>query len=170
MSQNTPTSTEPSSLLPTYLATRDEPCPSCGYNLRALKTDRCPECNQQLVLRVGLAEPRMGAFITGLVGLAMGFGFCVIFASSYAICRLSEPYSIGIDWRHLWPTATGSFVLGTALLCWLCWRRTMNRMSPPLYWVLAAMCFLASGIAAYTCYVVYWPTNELIFSDPAPLN
>jgi hypothetical protein len=27
-----------------YLARRDVPCPSCGYNLRGLRTGACPEC------------------------------------------------------------------------------------------------------------------------------
>ncbi|MGH7133441.1 MAG: hypothetical protein ACREJO_16035 [Phycisphaerales bacterium] len=58
-----------------HLADRDVPCPSCSYSLRALTTDRCPECNQQLVLAVRLAEPRLGIWIAGLVGPAMGLGF-----------------------------------------------------------------------------------------------
>ena len=35
-------------MLTEYLASRDEACPGCGYNLRGLVGDRCPECNQQL--------------------------------------------------------------------------------------------------------------------------
>lgn len=58
-----------------FLAERDAECPSCGYNLRGLTSDRCPECNQLLALRVNLAEPRLAAFVTALVGLAAGAGF-----------------------------------------------------------------------------------------------
>jgi hypothetical protein len=61
--------------LRSYLAERDIPCPVCGYNLRNLHSDRCPECGRGLMLQVGTTEPRMGAFITGLVGLAAGIGW-----------------------------------------------------------------------------------------------
>lgn len=62
-------------LLVTYLKDRGAPCPGCGYDLRNLTSDRCPECGQQLVLGVHLAEPKLAAFIGGLVGLAMSAGF-----------------------------------------------------------------------------------------------
>lgn len=34
--------------LTTYLATHNAPCPNCGYNLKGLKTDTCPECGRIL--------------------------------------------------------------------------------------------------------------------------
>ena len=58
-----------------FLAEDDWPCPSCNYNLRGLTSDKCPECNQRLILRVGLAEPRYRAFITAVIGLSAGTGF-----------------------------------------------------------------------------------------------
>jgi hypothetical protein len=57
-----------------YLAASHEPCPLCGYILHGLQSDRCPECGSQLRLRVGLAEPRMAAYITTSVSWAVGFG------------------------------------------------------------------------------------------------
>lgn len=33
-----------------YLAERDAPCPGCGYNLRSLVTERCPECGRGVTL------------------------------------------------------------------------------------------------------------------------
>src|SRR5437016_1347309 len=62
------------SLLQTFLADRDVPCPQCGYNLRDLRGSRCPECGEDLVLRVTVAEPRQAALIAGLVGLSAGAG------------------------------------------------------------------------------------------------
>ena len=64
----------PAEGLRAFLAGRDVECPGCGYNLRDLGGSRCPECGDELVLRVGLAEPRQGALIAGLIGLAAGAG------------------------------------------------------------------------------------------------
>jgi hypothetical protein len=35
----------------------------------------CPECGELLVLRVGVAEPKQGTLIAGLVGLSAVAGF-----------------------------------------------------------------------------------------------
>lgn len=65
-----------------FLAERDVHCPSCGYNLRGLAADRCPECGQTLVLSE-LGDPRPGALqgtpatVTGalaLIGLTAVLG------------------------------------------------------------------------------------------------
>lgn len=32
----------------TYLATHDAPCPGCGYNLRGLQGNTCPECGESI--------------------------------------------------------------------------------------------------------------------------
>ncbi len=62
-----------------YLADHDTPCPNCGYNLRHLTGDACPECGQLVTLGVHLVEPRLGVFIAGLIGLAMSAGFSTLF-------------------------------------------------------------------------------------------
>jgi hypothetical protein len=54
-------------LLERYLADRDIVCPGCAYNLRGLRSDRCPECGDQLELSLRLVEPRQMALIVGLV-------------------------------------------------------------------------------------------------------
>lgn len=38
--------------LASYLADRDVPCPSCGYNLRNLAASNCPECGEPLEVRL----------------------------------------------------------------------------------------------------------------------
>jgi hypothetical protein len=52
-----------------FLAERDVAFPNCGYDLRGLTKDACPECNQPLVLGVSLAEARMGAMLGTLAAL-----------------------------------------------------------------------------------------------------
>lgn len=51
-----PPSESDQAFLKSFLEARDTPCPACGYNLRRLKGDRCPECGRQLVLSVGTAD------------------------------------------------------------------------------------------------------------------
>src|SRR5690242_19299363 len=61
-------------LLIRFLAERDAPCPTCGYNLRNLQGTRCPECGDDLVLKVNVADARLAPLISGLVGLSAGAG------------------------------------------------------------------------------------------------
>lgn len=39
-----------------YLASRDEPCPRCGYNLRGVAGGACPECGRELLLELAGRE------------------------------------------------------------------------------------------------------------------
>lgn len=49
---------EPSdSVLHQFLADHDAACPSCGYNLRDLSQDQCPECGQAIKLHLQPAGP-----------------------------------------------------------------------------------------------------------------
>lgn len=53
-----------------YVATRDAPCPACGYNLRAAPTRTCPECAHRATIRE-LTRPgplRRAAEFTALIG------------------------------------------------------------------------------------------------------
>src|SRR5262245_55820060 len=59
-------------LLREYLGAHDAPC-ACGYNLRGLAGDRCPECGRVAALAVR-ARRGPGASIVGLAGAAMGLG------------------------------------------------------------------------------------------------
>jgi len=87
-----------------FLAERDEACPSCSYSLRGLTTDRCPECDEPLVLRVNLAEARLGAWITGLVAL-------VACGGAGAICLLVV---VGVSVvENDWPTGDRFFMIVT---------------------------------------------------------
>src|SRR5215813_4584570 len=81
------------SLLLAYIAANDVACPVCGYNLRALTSDTCPECGQQFGLRVGSASVRFGLFLLLLAPLIMQAGM----ASLFLIIMLTEP------WRPRWP-------------------------------------------------------------------
>ena len=60
-----------------FLAHRDCQCPGCGYNLRGLQTPQCPECRQELELRVGLADGGTGRIVGALSGF-LGGACCAV--------------------------------------------------------------------------------------------
>jgi hypothetical protein len=110
-----------------FLATTDAPCPSCDYNLRGLKSDACPECNQKLVLNVALAEPRQRAFIAALVGLAMGAGFQGLLALYFVYWTFVRNRGMGEGLRFILLTAPFFVVEGAALLLLVYKRRPFQR-------------------------------------------
>jgi hypothetical protein len=125
-------------LLHQFLQGRDVPCPSCAYNLRDLPGERCPECGQVIVLRVQLAEPKLAAMLTGLVGLSAGAGLngllLVYFLITVAVIRRS---SGGMAYFFAF-NAIGFLVQGGALAAWIALWRRIRRLPPALRWLLAA--------------------------------
>lgn len=132
-------------LLRTFLAERDAPCPSCGYNLRGLTAARCPECNQVLVLKVGLAEPRLGAWIAGIVGLAAGAGFSGLLLVSLLVLLLREGTGSFLP-EFVLVTGGGLIVEGLALSWWVRFGPRIRRLELPARAGLAAGCWFLSGI------------------------
>ncbi len=128
--------------LAAFLAERDAACPVCGYNLRALVSDHCPECGRHLVLAVGTTEPKLGAFIFGLVGLSAGWGFCgLLLLFALAISGRGGP--------RLWeliPLLGGAVVPGLALWAWVACRRILGRKSDGERW-LWALAVVGLGLA-----------------------
>lgn len=84
-----------------YVAGHDTPCPGCGYNLRGLTAARCPECNEDLLLGLRLAEPRLGGWL-GAVGGAfagvVGGGAWLIAVAILSIAEGPPP----LDRREAW--------------------------------------------------------------------
>ena len=77
-------------LLRLYLAERDITCPMCTYNLRGLEDEHCPECGETLSLTVRPESYRYGAYITAVVGLAVGTGFFGIVFIWMAITTITD--------------------------------------------------------------------------------
>lgn len=64
-------------LLLAFLRERDYDCPRCGYNLCNLTQPVCPECREELVLKVGVSKLRLHWLIATLApgmfsGIAAG--------------------------------------------------------------------------------------------------
>ena len=62
-------------ILRTWLEQDDAPCPGCGYNLRLLTTDVCPECGRRFWLQIDNSTSAhfatLIAFITPVLALAV---------------------------------------------------------------------------------------------------
>lgn len=116
--------------LRSFLANADAPCPSCDYNLRGLTGDICPECNQRLTLRVGLAEPRQRAFIATLVALAMGAGFHGLLVVYWMIALVKERFRAGrLMESFVIITSVATLIEGPALIALVVKRRAFQRRS-----------------------------------------
>ena len=124
-------------LLTRFLADRDVACPRCGYNLRNLTGDRCPECGDALRLQVGLADPRLAAYITALVGASLGLGGSGLFS---LVALAAAPGS----W---WSTFSGRLLLAMVIVtapmtaALLAQRQRFRRLpSRAQWWVAFCVC------------------------------
>lgn len=92
--------------LRTFLAGRDAPCPRCGYNLRDLKVEVCPECGAAISIEKLTAdeehrlwrERRMAhdpITMTGLVGSLLGLGCPGMFLATVVGTSGHTPRIIG---------------------------------------------------------------------------
>jgi hypothetical protein len=100
--------------------------PSCQYNLRDLTGSICPECGEEIALRVNLAEPKQGLLIAGLVGLSAGAGLNGLLLIYMAIQWIARR-GFGDEWTFLWINAVGVAVGGLALFAWIKSWRTLRR-------------------------------------------
>lgn len=117
-------------LLEQYLDQRDVCCPGCSYNLRGLKSDRCPECGDRLELSLRLLEPRQGALIAGLVGLSAGAGLGgLLLIYGVIVSLLVRPYGSG--WTDFFVINGLGFVVHlAALLMWVRNWHPIRRLAP----------------------------------------
>lgn len=61
-----------------WLGHNDAPCPVCGYNLRHLSGNICPECGQQFKLRVGDVDLRFGLLLAFIAPMTMLCGLSLV--------------------------------------------------------------------------------------------
>ncbi len=111
-------------LLLQFVHGRDVQCPGCGYNVRDLTTDRCPECGQGIEIGLRLSEPKQGALIAGLVGLAAGAGLGGLLLIYLLIVTLFRN-TYGLPVSFLIINGVGFLAHGVALWVWV---RNWNRI------------------------------------------
>ncbi len=125
-----------------YLAGRDVLCPQCDYNLRDLRAARCPECGEQLVLRVNLAETKQRLLIAGLIALSAGSGLNGLLIIYFFVRMMMQP-----NWGNWWKpflvvNGIGLIVEGGMLAVWLWQWRRIRRMPLAARIRLTIACFV----------------------------
>lgn len=127
--------------LASYLADRDEACPSCGYNLRGLASDRCPECMTELVLRVAMAEPRLGLYLSTVVAWSLGAGFSLLLLLYLLVVLVTTPRSLPPMDEFLVTPVGGTVVEGAAVVLLIVYQRRIRRWS-----LTKRVALLAAGV------------------------
>ena len=136
-------STDPlaADLLPQFLAGRDVPCPQCGYNLRDLAGDRCPECGEPLVLRVNVSEPKQAWLLVGLIGLSAGAGFNGLLLL-YVVVQLIMHHGFGPMLTFVVVNAIGLLAMAAFIGAYLrAWRR-IRRLPTGVRAAIAVACWV----------------------------
>jgi len=140
-----------------FLATREVGCPNCNYNLRGVSTPSCPECGLLLRLTVNLVEPKMWAYIAGIVCLSgvafMSFTFELLLFVDDGLEGMMfglNPFVIRRDQEKVaFLSAVSLLVCLPALVCWVRARSRLRRLDPSITRLLLAAC-----VAAPILYVV----------------
>lgn len=140
--------------LVSYLAERDEPCPACGYNLRALQTDRCPECNRELVLQLRLAEPRMAAWIASISGAAAMIGFNGLLMGYFFFYQISRRGTFSPPLSDLIPLAVSLIVASAGLALLIRTRRAFGNLPEGLRVAIALGSWLVTIASAIVFFSV----------------
>jgi hypothetical protein len=133
--------------LRSFLEHTDVPCPGCSYNLRGLQTDHCPECRQELTLRVNLAEPKLGPWITGLVGLSCGIGFNGLILSAWLFMSQFSPRGRALPRGVLLGGLLPFIALAVLLAAWIHWGPALRRLRVGRLWMLSLACWLLTIVA-----------------------
>ena len=124
-------------LLKQFLATRDIPCPVCGYNLRGISSAKCPECGRSLELRVVSGDLRVTAWLVALLSAALPLGASALFS----IIGLSVSIQTGFKFPHNTRLVVIFLLLcalySTTLLLVLRGRRRIWKLPQPRQWRFA---------------------------------
>ena len=133
-----------SELLKQLLALREIPCPVCGYNLRGIESDKCPECGAKLDLRVGSSDLKLGLWIAAILAIALPLGFATIWAALFCYFWIVKGNYDSGEW-----IATGSLLLlalieGFALGVLVRIRKRFWTMRKQTQCLVAAACIVIS--------------------------
>jgi hypothetical protein len=126
-----------------FVRERDHPCPRCGYNLRNLTTPTCPECEEQLLLKVGVAKLKLHCF---LLSVAPGM-FCLIAFGIFCIMmfRFGPPGPMDLEGALilLFLASSGIFtiILASRYRQFLCLQDQTQALWMIMIWLVHIMVF-----------------------------
>lgn len=123
---------EQDNLLAHFLADRDIPCPSCGYNLRDLRSVACPECGSALEVHIGLADARMGRYLAAIVSLSVPCGGFAVFLVVMALVAWDDYVPEPMAWSVWYPAV--ACVAATTCLARLLTARGRRRFRALTQW------------------------------------
>lgn len=90
---------DPDAELIAFLAGRSAPCPRCDYDLRDIKTARCPECGELLLLKVGSPKVRFGWLVLAMIpGSFSGIAALFLMIPIIITTRQPQPTGQGLPW------------------------------------------------------------------------
>ena len=123
-----------------------------------MTTDTCPECGQQLRLRVFLVTPNLGAYVLGLIALAMSLGVTGL-GTAYIATNLV--FVAGTSLRGRMVTffvflIIASIVSLVLLVLWVKASHWLRRQRTSFRWALAACCLVAP-VVDFVMLMVYGP-------------
>ncbi len=81
-----------------FLATRDAPCPKCGYNLRSVQSPTCPECGLQLTLSLIPDRPSVTPWCALLVTVSLLSGIGIRRWVAWVFHGFPSPPALSIAW------------------------------------------------------------------------
>lgn len=111
-------------LLAAYLARHDARCPGCGYNLRGLETDRCPECGAGFEIGLRGVMPGMRTWIACVIMTCVGLGFAAMITLIGGLELLTWGYVEGIEYL-VYGTTGVSLIASVVYLALLTRRRAV---------------------------------------------
>lgn len=116
-------------LLRAWLRDRDVPCPGCGYNLRGLTRNVCPECGEVVILGITTIRHRLWSWPAAVGVLAA----VLVFTALIAVLALAKLWD-GVGWENAsWELLVAAVVFGVgagyAGLCVWYWRKSRRGAS-----------------------------------------
>lgn len=141
-------------LLQNFLHGRSHPCPVCGYDLRDLTSDRCPECGRVLRLTVTEARSMHAPFIAGVIALAAPLGASATGVVAVGYSRIIAASGWDVLLRPLVVNALVLALAGPALALWLRYARVLKRQPLARQWACAAGAWAATAIGLGICLIV----------------
>ncbi len=104
-------------------------------------------------------DPRMGCWVAGLIGLAGGMGFFIVFLGFFLFAVVVGDADLS-DMLEVWPMWLGLAVQGGALGVWVAQGRRVRRRPRGVRLTLAIGAWVLSGVVTAS---MIWALIEHVF-------